>query len=537
MLTPVINPNLRIINRDRLLIDETRIRPPVLNLRWPAARVKILIVCDGNDYSTSPFGFGLGLMLQDAFNPAHMEYPDYARFEFTKAHRTNATGVDAGYSNFTFTPGSLDDFDELWLFGFSGGTPYIQGSELNVVEAFMDAGGGVLAMGDHEDLGLGLCGGIKRVRSMRKWWFNSPAPPANHVKAPDSHDLTRNDTVQPASPGGVPDGGDQSDGVPQPIYPNYRYRWQNAFLRPYHWIKYPHPVLCGPRGTMKVMPDHAHEGDCIVPHSAFAGEYPGSVPVEIVARGRNVVGRHKPTFSGQNEITEAREFGLIGAWDGHHTAANKGRVLVDSTWHHWFNVNLTGLRPSSGLESDFSVPYKDILAYFRNCATWLAPKTKQTQMRRAGTLIALMTADLVEDIVGLQKLRPELFHRFGTLARDALGKTAPQCQSAAWIFELVRPHLSQSFISRMEEIEKKGPDALDPLERDMEAMMIDSIGTTILGGAVQQIATKIDPRMFHDIADMAPDIDNLAAKGAKQGAELAEKKLKKMSDSFAKLLR
>lgn len=49
------------------------------------------------------------------------------------------------------------------------------------------------------------------------------------------------------------------------------------------------------------------------------------------------------------------------------------------------------------------------------------------------------------------------------------------------------------------------------------------------------IPAKIDPRMFHDLWDMAPELDDLAAKGAKEGAKLAEKKMKKMASGFSQL--
>ena len=42
----------------------------------------------------------------------------------------------------------------------------------------------------------------------------------------------------------------------------------------------------------------------------------------------------------QKGVVNTRPFGAIGSYDGHR--ANVGRVLVDATWHHFFNVNLIG---------------------------------------------------------------------------------------------------------------------------------------------------------------------------------------------------
>jgi len=481
-------------------------RPVLLNIRYGPAKVRVLVMSDGSSYDVNS-GFSLGLALQDAFDSAHPEHPAYARFEFTKAHRSNTAGVTPGYEDFRFTPGSLDDFDELWLFGFTPGNPYLDANEVAEIHGFMDAGGGVLAMGDHEDLGLGLCGNIKRVRSMRKWWFNAPPPPAGMIQAPDNANLTRNDTQQPAFPGGPVNGGSESDAAPQPIYPRYRYG--HRLWRPWARYKYPHPVLCGPRGAIRVLPDHPHEGDCIVPAAAFAGEYPGGVAVEVIATGRNVIGRTKSGFT----ITDDRPFGLIGVWDGHDPAADRGRVLVDATWHHWFNINVGGLRAENGDE------YKDILAYFRNVAVWLAPKERQARMKKAGQLIILTIPSFVERAATLRTIRPELVYVIGIEARDALGRIAPQCQSSAWFVDIVSAHLPRRVLELIERPEQD--DRIDPFE----AAAIDIYATSVFGGIVNAIAVRANAVGLEALAKLQDDLDDIAAEGAKIGLAQAERSL------------
>jgi hypothetical protein len=486
--------------------------PVFPDLRWGPAQIKILIVSDGSSYDTGS-GFSLGIALQDAFDPLNGEHPSYARFMFTKAHRTTTSGVTPGFEDFRFNPGSLDGFDELWLFGFTPGTPYLSSTEVATIEKFMDDGGGVLAMGDHEDLGLGLCGGIKRIRSMRKWWFQSPPPPAGMLQAPDNADLTRNDTQQPPLPGS------ESDGIPQPIYPNYRYVY--PFWRPW-WQrqKYPHPLLCGPRGAITVLPDHPHEGDCIIPDSMFAEEYPGGVPVEIIARGRNVVGRNK----GGNVISDPREFGLIGVWDGHNPDASQGRVVVDATWHHWFNVNLFGLRLENGDE------YKDVLAYFRNVAIWLAPIAQQSAMRRAGQRIIMLIPSMVETISTLRDFRPESFYRLGLEARDALGKIAPQCQSAAWFFDIVSPFFPDITIDTAR------LDRFEGIHNLVETATIEALSTTVFGGVVNAIAIQINERGLEKLDSWDDELERIAERGGKLGLEIAIKQLKSTPKKLSALI-
>lgn len=498
---------------------ETRItfRPPRLEtIRWPIkygpALVKILVVIDSSGSYDTSASFGLGIMLRDAFNvgtapgtPLPDEYPAYARFEFTLAHRATGAGTTPGWENFVFSDAKLAGFHEVWLFGISTAAPYVNGAELAAITSFMNAGGGVLAMGDHEDLGLGLCGNIPRVNTMRKWWFNPPFPPGQQ-KAPDSTNLDRNDTVQlvgGADPGFV----GQQDDFPQPVYVNYRYG--HHWWKPYRWFRYPHPVLCGPRGAIRVFPDHAHEGDCVVPASLSPAEYPGGVSPEVIARGRNVVGRTKSGFT----IVEPREFGLLGAYDGHLPGAGVGRVLVDATWHHWFNINLLGL--DNPPHDDV---YKDILAFYRNCAVWLATKERQKRMRLTGQVIALFTSDLVETTLGIRELVPARFYLLGVQARDALGRLAPQCQVNAWLLELLAPLAPR--IRKRFEVQGELPEP-----EPWESFVLDRMAMTALGGAVAALALatrKSDYREADEVIDRA---DEIAMKGIRMGMDQAVREL------------
>jgi hypothetical protein len=477
-------------------------RPIDLAIRYGPSQIKILVLCDSSASYSETAGFGLGIALKDAFDSTHPDHPSYARFTFTKAHRGTATGTTANFNNFTFTAGSLDAFDELWLFGVTAGAPYLSNAEVAVIEQFMDRGGGVLAMGDHEDLGLGLCGNIKRVRSMRKWWFSSPPPPAGMEVAPATFGSTLNDTI--IQPGG------QSDDVPQKIRPNYRLAW--AGWRPWFRVKYPHPILCGPRGVITVLPDHQHEGACIVPNAAFANEYPGGVKAEVIARAVD----HSPPG--------VREFGVIGAWDGHNPAAKKGRVVVDATWHHWFNINLTGLKGENGNE------YKDVLAYFRNVAIWLAPTDRHVEMRRAGQLIFMIAESMIEHTLTLRELRPERFYVLGVHARDVIGRIAPKCQSAGWFFEIVSPHLSGVVLKRLEAFDP------DDLDNRFEAAVLDNMICTVFGGIVNAIAVEINKVGVENIEKLHRKLDDIGAAGAKAGMEQASAQFAKAQRSVKALI-
>ena len=100
----------------------------------------------------------------------------------------------------------LNVYDEIWLFGdegYDGGSPAgppftdpqsgnpgeagrLSDSELARITEFMQAGGGVFAVGDHDGLGAGMCGFIPRVRYMRKWFdhldTSAGLPPSASVR-------------------------------------------------------------------------------------------------------------------------------------------------------------------------------------------------------------------------------------------------------------------------------------------------------------------------------------------------------------------
>jgi len=499
-------------------------------IRYGPATIKILIVVDGSiRFDTA--GFGLGRVINTLTDTTHPDFPSYARFEITKATRAEQNGrTDADDYTFVFTSGSLDNYDELWLFGIDDEDNFISDPEAQVVADFMDAGGGVLAMGDHEDLGLGLCGKLPRVRSMRKWWFD-PVP-AGELKAPDGTDLTRIDTVQPITPGGDPNAGSQGDEVPQPIWPQYKLRFFGGRI-----VSFPHPVLCGPRGVIDIFPDHAHEGDCVVPtdlskplvEGSALPEYPGGIAPEVIAQGRTVAGRTKGIFT----LPNSDPFGLLGAYNGHHNDANVGRVLVDSTWHHWFNVNLNDFATS--VDPTVKTHWDDIQAYFRNCAIWLAPKGKQSAMRRAGQLISFQVYPLVEFLnPAIRRFDFETIYHLGIYATDALGRLASRCQSTVWILEPFIP-INPDFFSefRFEERISK----MSMMDAAMSQQAYDAMTMAAYGGAVRALWMALKEKKKQDPSDLLDEMDEIMISGAKEGLKLAQKELRKASKQLEKMLK
>ncbi|HEX4864708.1 MAG TPA: hypothetical protein VFV02_11580, partial [Acidimicrobiales bacterium] len=364
-------------------LDPTALWPPLLR----PCLVRILLVTDGGgSFGTDAFG------LKALIDALAVPPGPWVRFEITTANRREDPTADI--QGFNFAAATLKEFDQIWLIGVEGlFSEGLSDAELRAISEFMDDGGGVFATGDHEDLGASMSARVPRVRSMRKWYWPEPGPNGEPV-APPGSGTGRFDTLRPgSSPGYQFD--DQSDDLPQAIaprmYPSWGFPW---FRRPV----YPHPVLCGPRGIIRVLPDHPHEGECYVPSDLTASftfdgytieEYPSlskgaHLAPEVIATSTVIGGR---TEADEKGPVDPRSFGAIGVWDGHRVG--RGRVLVDATWHHFFNINLVGdpFSPDPAKRLGFlatpagQAAFEEIKAYFRNIAVWLARPDRHVCMR------------------------------------------------------------------------------------------------------------------------------------------------------------
>lgn len=396
--------DIRPLVEDRLADVLTRWDPlPFhrLKLHWlRPCTVRILFYADFQGaYAGSSF-IGLTHVL------ATLSADPYAwvRFEVGRASRVADTSADPSLQSKTLDSIDLSKWDQIWFFGLGGLPGALSQAEVNAVSGWMDAGGGVLMTGDHADLGAGIGSQIPRAGKMRRWGQPSQAGPDRHSTLRSGADSNF-------------DFDDQSDDVPQEIRPKMYPLWG--------WLprSRPHPLLCGPSGTIRVLPDHMHEGEAIVPAALPAGEWPsgpgGQVVPEIVAWGRII----QPLLD-----KSGQEFGVIGAYDGHE--AGVGRIVADSTWHHWFDINVTGLGTPGHI--GFTTPgaaatMKAIEGYFLNTAIWLSPPARQSCMRTRAFLMALWS----DRLVMLDRTLP--IWQIGEAAIDALGRSAPRCTVYNWL--------------------------------------------------------------------------------------------------------
>ena len=385
---------------------------------------KILVVTDNLNYQQAN-SFGLtefvdtlcantihgmtSIVMTAQFNPDPMAALSY---DATTRHISNYKFTNAAY-------GVLKSrYDVVFILSINGEFvgPKLtdESGALDAITAFMQAGGGVFATGDHEDLGAGMCKDIPRVRNMRYWTNTAPqvVPSAGGTdrlttNLPGRGDIAGSDDEYEFS--------DQSDQFPQRLYVNFRTAAGGIGLA--------HPLLQVPatNRAIEVFPDHPHEGECIVPSNLTTKLADGATEEWPIVGGARVSPEmvaltmsHGNAFPGKEAVTP-RSFIAICAYDGQ--SANVGRVVTDATWHHFVNINV---RP--GMSALAGRDLADIKQYYANLATWLMPKNERFCRRFPWILTELVNYPLFEEIspIPREKLDGPRLRNIGALVERAL---------------------------------------------------------------------------------------------------------------------
>jgi hypothetical protein len=506
-------------------------------------RMKILMVVDGYDNQFVNITFGRLYFSLSALCDHLENSPDWwIKFDLTKKHRQTDPLGAADQNGFRFTDAGFDinQYDQVWFFGARtniNDPQRLNDQELEIIARWMDEKqGGVFAVGDHYDLGASLCGRIPRVATMRKWSV-AQNPPQNF--GPNRHDTLRkgHDNFYTFN--------DESDDLPMTTRVRRYPLWSVEYFRR-RWA--PHPVLCGRNGVIDILPDHPHEGEVIVPSNPTATfgfgsytnkpEYPevsGQRPMpEIIAWAR-VQGDHTDASDLNKGQANAKEFGAVGAYDGH--LANVGRVIVDSTWHHWMDVNLIG-RPRQGDQVDpvsdtdpkafgfeytpaGQASYDRIKDYFLNVAKWLGAPAKQNCMfMRAtwGFVIRYPLAELVSPAMPIWQL--------GGFARDAIGRRASQCTLFTWIL----PHFAE-----WREILPFEPRAIPDGPLDMASPSWPVFETYVIGGITRKMLELAYAHGEKGSEVASDEVAMAMAEGMHLGAKTFQKDLDKSQKASARL--
>ena len=529
---------------------------------WPfLVGIRALIVMDGRPHSGHYASFGAGDLnpdpttgdaffgLSEFVGTLTSDTPYFNRVIVTKAHRDTDIRGAADIEHFRFDKQDLSVYDEIFLFGVAGpgetDAPMTD-AELAALAVFMDGGGGVFATGDHEDLGVVMNGRVPRVRSMRKWYYPSPGPLGEPV-APPAIGSDRIETTQPGHGESFVHFDDQSDDIPQPL----TLLWYSYRLNLFYNQTYPHPLLCGPGGAIKVAPDHMHEGEVIEPWDAgatlnFSGhnvvEYPtgptGQKPLpEIVAWGTvraetdtSTEGAH---VGDPGHVANARRFGVVGAYDGHR--ARVGRVAVDSTWHHFFDINLIGdpVAPFPKTQGFNASPtgvqaLEDIRAYYRNLATWLARPSALSRIFAGAAWYALRTQPLAMIVNPRRRYSHADLLNIGTLALKNIYRIAPPCS----VLISLLPYFVDGPVKVVPPDPWAGPQPGDPPFIDPGIFLRVALGGAIAALAVErEKVLKLEP---HEAAGLVARVTH---EGITKGMQGLGSELGRYADGLGGLAR
>lgn len=338
-----------------------------------------------------------------------------------------------------------EPFDEIWFFGlhqanterfslgvFRGGPESeLDSREVEALEKWMKiengSGGGVLMTGDHNNpvppnllrgtngrsseetpelLGLGRALGrwVPRAGALRKWEGSPSSQSNDSLNTLASTDFQTDRVPQELIHERFNDAGEPDDqGQPHPLF------------------------FYQPRSFINVFPDHPHEGELVIPNVLNEDAWPAGP-----------TGQPKPCFVAfGTDGRDGKRVNLVTAYDGDR--AGVGRIVADSSWHHYVNINLMGFPHPAPVNSNSD----KIGQFYGNLAVWLAPKHKRRQMAQA---MYLELADFT------QMLEPQadLTHT-GEVAYSLLERAAAPCE----IHELLRVYESDQPASRFSADKKK----------------------------------------------------------------------------------
>ena len=574
---PLQLPNVSFGNRELIQLNLKRrldfVKAPELFFPWwRRCTVKTLIVTDGG-LNFGEGDFGLSTFVRVLKNEA----PSRIKFDLTLAHINNVTdaqmlaaepGIASRIKSFRFDNAAhftADMYDQIWLFGIAtsyadmpGRGTFLDAAEVNNIHGHMQRGGGVFATGDHGFLGQALCGALPRVRGMRYWGdFPSADNNQNQVSMTGPR---RNDSNQEGHDAGT-SFSDQSDDVPQPL-DLLLYSSAAGFLRN---ARYPHPLMCGRMGRINVFPDHPHEGECRVPPNvtqSFGGadEYPidgGGTRIlpEVVAWGRVPAG-NTTRSTGPNPMkipTIAQAFGVVCAYDGHR-AGGKGRVVCDSTWHHFVNVNLIGVLeggtfdefpPNAGEDASkhdgfLSSPsgraaLSKIKNYYTNVGVWMSPPAKHDCFHRLTWWEVIFSDRLIEATltspdIALNRIPPYTLMHIGIHARDVFARRAGQCQTLEWLIDWLRQFIEVVWLDPWDPITRVHLEKGDPPLPTVDPMPMVDIA---LGAALVSLRQKF-PFPPEKISDKHDQVALKAiTEGARYGIDLGAKLTLEQCQSFS----
>lgn len=356
--------------------------------------------------------------------------------------------LESRYPNHTATPvRKINDvlkeaedrnepFDQVWFFGIhqinktnfrlrvggGGSESELDKTEVAALRTRMDDGLGILVTGDHANerpvdavdnpdspcrdeargeqfLGLGRALGrcIPRAGMMRDWEGDPTADPRRSF---NTQVVTFGTSLTQRA--------FQQDPVPQQlILKTFNERGKPSVEGR------PHPLFFYRQGeAILLFPDHLHEGAVTVPEK---------LKEDFWLRTASFQPRPRVVAYGVDK-RNARKLKLIAVYDGGIVGA--GRIVADSTWHHYFNTNLTAFPAQSAPLTAAD----QIGQYYANLALWLTPAAKRSQMADAMSLWISRQPEMAELVGPNPSKRMSDVLVTGGLSMKYLAEVASDCE-------------------------------------------------------------------------------------------------------------
>lgn len=400
--------------------------------------IRILLYTDDPELVVEQTGppFGLGAMIEQirshplAFaNVLPVLESRYPNRTATPVKKINTLLKEAEDKN--------EPFDQIWFFGIhqinkanfrlriGGGGPEseLDKAEVAALRTRMDRGLGVLVTGDHANerpadaldnpdspypdlvrgdqyLGLGRALGrcIPRAGLMRDWEGEPTADPRHSF---NTQVVTFGTSLTQRA--------FQQDSVPQQlILKTFNERGKPSLEGR------PHPLFFYRQGeAILLFPDHLHEGAVTLPDKLEEDLWPRTADrfqpkPRVVAYGV--------------DKRNAKKLKLIAVYDGDLVGA--GRIVADSTWHHYFNTNLAAF---PAISAPFTAA-DQIGQYYANLVLWLTPRAKRSQMADAMSRWIARQPELVELVGPNPSKRMSDILVTGGLSRKYLREVASDCE-------------------------------------------------------------------------------------------------------------
>ena len=364
--------------------------------------IRILVYADSPNFSEEPGSLKGGLVDLKRFTIEKTKEFANVTFSFLQRHGLDEYGREINAQN-KLTSDLLSVHDEVWFFGArqidTPNEPHneLTDEEVEVLGDWMQSGG-VFLTGDHSSpdptlpgtgcrdnhasflsLGRALGHKIPRAGQLRVW----KGPPTGCLEG-ELSELDNFNTQEGFDPCDLDDPLLQFDHIPQTLH------LKRTLCFPHRLFWYEDEN--GDVTEIEKLPDHWHEGEVVVPDHLDDDWHVRSRPPEIVARGKDKRFPDKPTLRG-----------LIAAYDGfedkEHPERSAGRIVADSSFHHYLDINIKNLRsrdadglPVVGTDLD------QVAHFYGNLALWLAPKEVRLNLKHDLLLRLSKHPDVLEVI-------------------------------------------------------------------------------------------------------------------------------------------